>query len=1296
MVLSLLAAGIGLVALLGWILRLPQLTNFGTDLIPMAPSSAVLLLLYGIAIFLWVRMPLRRRSFWVGVVVGYGGLTVTLLLLVLACLDIHWSVEHLGMDAGKTASGVVLGHMSAVTAFCFILVSLSFLFSLLPWSKGFWRTALASGLSGLLLGISFVFLLAYLYGMPLLYGGKFIPPALNVLLAFMLLSLALLILAWPSTSSPPGGQSAAFPKTAFLLLLIFFILALGIITTGFLYYRQYERNYREEVEGQLSAVAELKVGELTQWRKERLGDGAILFRNAAFSSLVKRCFEKPEDAEAFRQLQAWMGKYTDKYDQIRVLDTQGVSRVVVPQPRAAMASVILQYLPDVLRSQQVTLQDFYKNEHDQRVYLAVLVPLFDEADNGRPLGALVMRIDPGTHLYPYIKYWPTPSRTAETLLVRREGHEALFLNELRFETNTALTLRVPLDHITRTAAQAALGREGIMVGTDYRRVSVVAALRTIPDSPWSLVARMDTAEVYAPIRQRLWQVVVMMGILLFGAGACIGLVWRNQYICGYRERAEVAESLRNSEVRFRRLFEAARDGVLILDAETGKILDVNPFLMEMLGYSHAEFLGRSIWELGFFKDIVASQSSFSELQQKEYIRYDDKPLAAADGRRIDVEFISNVYLVNDRKVIQCNIRDITERKQAAESFRQSEGRFRCLLQSVSSVAVQSYGPDGVARYWNQASEQIYGYTAQEAIGRNLLDLIIPAEMREAVKQAMQQMAQTGQPIPASELSLQRKDGSRVSVFSSHAIVQMPGSEPELFCIDVDLTERKRMEESRARLATAVEQATETIVITDPKGTIVYVNPAFEKTTGYTCEEAIGQNPRILKSGKHDAEFYRQMWEVLCAGKVWSGRIINKRKDGTLYEEDANLSPVIDEAGMIVNYVGVKRDVTREALLEQQLLQAQKLEAIGRLAGGVAHDFNNILAVILMHASELNEDTAITLVQSDGLNEIVMAAERGANLTRQLLAFSRRQVMQLRSLDLNDVVAGVAKMLQRLIGENIELHTRLAPGDVQVWGDAGMIEQVLLNLVVNARDAMPDGGQLFIELDRIVADEVPDVRHKGQAGDFVRLTVRDTGYGIAPEHLPHIFEPFYTTKAAGKGTGLGLSTLHGIVEQHHGWVEVESQLGQGTVIHIYLPRLLEVKPVKSEHQAVALVGGGHETILLVEDEPSLRMLAVRVLNHYGYRVFEAANGMAALEVWRQHHSEIDLLLTDIIMPEGLSGGKLADQLLAEKAGLKVIYMSGYSGQETGNTLNLREGRKFLQKPFLPIKLVQTVRDCLDKT
>jgi PAS domain S-box-containing protein len=494
---------------------------------------------------------------------------------------------------------------------------------------------------------------------------------------------------------------------------------------------------------------------------------------------------------------------------------------------------------------------------------------------------------------------------------------------------------------------------------------------------------------------------------------------------------------------------------------------------------------------------------------------------------------------------------------------------------------------------------------------------------------------------------------------------------------------------------ALEAAANAIVITDRKGAIEWANSAFTSFTGYALDESQGRNPgALLKSGRHDAAFYRALWDTILADQVWCGEIINRRKDGSLYTEEMTITPVKNQQGDIAHFIAVKQDITRRKLLEEQLRQSQKMDAVGRLAGGVAHDFNNMLAVILMNASLLRLPDASGQGSEEQVRQIVMAAERAANLTRQLLLFSRRQVMQQRTVELGEVVTGMVKMLQRIIGEDIILQTRFAPGGLLVHGDPGMLEQVLLNLAVNARDAMPGGGEIAIELERVDLDLTSALHPKSQPGAYIRLSVRDTGCGIAPEHLSQVFEPFFTTKEIGKGTGLGLATVHGILEQHHGWIEVESRLGQGTTFFLYLPRLNDETVRSYRQNSAPKVRGGKETILLVEDEMVLRLLTARSLEGCGYRVLTAPTGAAALNLWSEQAGRVDLLLTDVVMPEGVSGGQLAEQLRAQQPSLKVLFMSGYPGDVAGRGLDLREGKNFLQKPFISAQLAQAVRDCLD--
>lgn len=641
------------------------------------------------------------------------------------------------------------------------------------------------------------------------------------------------------------------------------------------------------------------------------------------------------------------------------------------------------------------------------------------------------------------------------------------------------------------------------------------------------------------------------------------------------QHKQAQEALQVSETQYRRLFEAAKDGILILDAETGKITAVNPFLTNLLGYAEKEILGQKLWEIGPFKDIKISQIAFQELQSEEYIRYEDLPLETRDGRSIAVEFISNVYLSAHKKVIQCNIRDITERKRAEAQLR---------LQSA-----------------------------------------------------------------------------------------------------------------------ALNAAANAIVITDRAGFIQWVNPAFSELTGYTAAEALGKNPReLVKSGQHDQAFYKDLWDTILSGQVWRGEIINRRKDGTLYTEEQVITPLRDVHDEISHFIAVKQNITTRQQLEaqnqkltEQFYQAQKLDSIGQLAGGIAHDFNNMLVPILGYAELAQAQVAPDTKLYAYLNQIKDAGRRAADLTRQILVFSRQQMLEMKPLDLNPIISQFEPMLRRLIGEDIDLQIRLTANLPPLKADKGQLEQVLLNLVVNARDAMPAGGTLVIETGQVVLDEAYVAQHiEAQPGPQLVLAVSDTGQGMDAVTQQRIFEPFFTTKSRGQGTGLGLATVFGIVKQHGGSIWVYSELGRGTTFKIYLP--LAESPVPAAEPELPEAGslGGTETVLLVEDEASVRQLVGETLGAYGYRVLETGEPEQSLALAAAHEGPIHLLLTDIIMPQ-MDGLKLYRQLVLSHTGLKVLYMSGYTDNIIAYHHVLDEATAFLQKPFTLHSLLQRVRAVLGK-
>ena len=506
--------------------------------------------------------------------------------------------------------------------------------------------------------------------------------------------------------------------------------------------------------------------------------------------------------------------------------------------------------------------------------------------------------------------------------------------------------------------------------------------------------------------------------------------------------------------------------------------------------------------------------------------------------------------------------------------------------------------------------------------------------------------------------------------------------------------RARLAQTQRRLTAAIEQAAESIVILDTEGAILYVNPAFERITGYSRAEAVGQTLHILNSGKHDAAFFKNLWATVSAGEVWHGRIVNKQKDGTLYTDETTVTPVRNESNTIVNYVEVKRDVTRELELEEQYRQSQKMEAVGQLTAGIAHDFNNLLTAINGFAELMQFELSVDDPRQELVVKILRSGKRASDLIRQLLAFSRKQIIEPRVLDLNAVVTDMDRMLQRIIGENIELQTILIRDLWPVKADPSQIEQVIVNLAVNARDAMPGGGKLIIETANVMLDEDYAADHVGaEAGEHVLLAVSDTGVGISEDVRARIFEPFFTTKQAGKGTGLGLATVYGIVKQSGGNIWVYSEEGVGTTFKVYLPRGAESRRTLDHPEIGQEMPLGKETILLVEDEAGVRDLARVVLQRQGYTVLEAADGQQAVQLADGHSGPIHLLLTDVVMP-GSNGKTLAQNLIQTHPEMSVLFMSGYTNEAIAHHGVLEPGVAFLQKPFHPMTLARKVRKVLD--
>jgi two-component system cell cycle sensor histidine kinase/response regulator CckA len=514
-------------------------------------------------------------------------------------------------------------------------------------------------------------------------------------------------------------------------------------------------------------------------------------------------------------------------------------------------------------------------------------------------------------------------------------------------------------------------------------------------------------------------------------------------------------------------------------------------------------------------------------------------------------------------------------------------------------------------------------------------------------------------------------------------------------IETHLKQRQHRtsEETRQKLRHSVEQSPDLVMITNSAGILEYVNPAFETLTGYTSAEVIGQTLGILKSDQQSGELYEEMWNTVLSGKVFHGTVLNRKKNGETLVIEKAITPMRNSGGQITHFISTGRDITDQRKLESQLQQSQKMDAIGMLAGGVAHDFNNLLLVISACAELVLDSLGAEDPSRKKMDEIITATRRAAELTRQLLAFGRKQMQSLRVLDLNTVVGEISRMLPRLIGEDIQLL--FVPGQdlVKVKADPAQIEQVVMNLATNARDAMPGGGKLIIETSNVCLDQAYVQKHViVPAGEYALLSVSDSGEGIPAEHLNHIFEPFYTTKDAGKGTGLGLATAYGIVKQSEGFIWVYSEPGLGTTFKIYLPRVHRASEVERP-PVIPSSPGGRETVLVVEDEAAVRASTTEFLIGRGYTVLTAENGVDALQVSRNYSGPVQLMITDVVMPK-MSGPQLAIQLAAERPGMKTLFVSGYAENTVLRHGNVDVTARFLSKPFSLSTLANKIREVLE--
>ncbi|MHB8772332.1 MAG: PAS domain S-box protein [Syntrophales bacterium] len=783
-------------------------------------------------------------------------------------------------------------------------------------------------------------------------------------------------------------------------------------------------------------------------------------------------------------------------------------------------------------------------------------------------------------------------------------------------------------------------------------------------------------------------------IVLFSAGHYASIRRLNRELRKTLARQkDVEASLRESETRYRHLVESAHDWIWEVD-QNAVYTYASPHIRELLGYEPAEVIGKTPFDFmsaaearrvrALFEAIAAERRPFRNLENINLHRDGFPVILETNGTPIiDAGGSLRGYRGMDR--------DISERRKYLDMLHESEERYRLLVElSPEAIVVHS---EGTVVYINPAGANLFGAPAPEALlGKPVREFVHP-DSWDRFAGRMRQILEKKEHVPPAELLYRRLDG-RVFTGESWGVPITFAGKPASLASIRDVTDRKQAEEDRVRLASAIEQSGEIVVMTDRAGSIEYVNPAFSRITGYTAEDAVGKNLAMLKSGRQSEEFYQEMWDTLTGGRTWRGHFVNRKKDGSLFEEEATISPVKNAAGEITHYVAVKRDVTEQLKIEKQLSQAQKMEAIGTMAGGIAHDFNNILGAISGYTELSLAKTPVDSRVKYYLEQIHTAGQRAINLVKQILEFSRQTEKERIPLSLTPLIKEAAKLLREIMPATIEIRLNLRAEADTVLADATQIYQILMNLCTNAYQAMKEkGGVLEILLDgREIGEDPADELRGLSPGRYVALTVRDTGEGIDPVIVKRIFDPFFTTKKIGEGTGLGLSVVHGIVKSYGGKITVESRLGEGSSFHVYFPRIREVRE-ESPREAQRPSVGGQASIMLVDDEAMLASLTKEMLEDRGYAVAALTDSVAALETFRADPGRFDLVITDQTMPE-MTGLDFAASITAIRPDIPVILCTGFLDSAIEERTAKAGIRAVVAKPVRMKRLLEMIQDLLN--
>ncbi|MFA5804736.1 MAG: PAS domain S-box protein [Melioribacteraceae bacterium] len=979
---GLLAATIGTLALLGWILGVPVLASFSSGLIPMAPSTAILFISFGAAILLRTRFPKSSWFYNTGIIIGSISTLIALLLFLLSSFGIHLAVEHLGFKIEGSITGAPFGYISPLTALCFVLAGLSFLISLSS-SEQRKQMLVALSFAFLVILVSIILLLAHLFGTPLLYGTQFIPPALSTSLAFFFLGTALLAFISPKVWQYKSETDAASTRSSIILIFVFVVLSVGIISAGYFYYKHNEKEFRLGKEREISFVADLKINVLTHIRKGWVENASLFYENTVFSTLVDRYFNNPKDIEAHRQLRTWLSQFkiVNQYNNLCLHDAKGIERFALPDLPEPHSSTYKDKISEAIKSGKITIADFYRNEYDQHIYLNIFVPILDPKNNSRVNGVLSLRIDPESYLYPYIKSWPTQSKTSETILVRREGDDVLYLNEVKLKQNTALSLRIPLKNKTVMEVRAVLGEEGIVEGYDYRDIPVLAYIHHIPNSPWFIITKMDFAEVYAPLRERLWLMIFLITALLFGSGTSVAVVWRQQRVRFYKERYSDVEHIQKLNRVYALLSNINKAIVRVHDIDRlfndicRIAIEDGKFLMAWIGMVNTDSKKvEVVASAGFTSDYLAKINIDLNDEKRSQgptgrtiisgshfisnnIEHDESMIpwredALKLGYRSSASFpikvfgkVSGVFNMyssevgffdkDEIKLLDELAMDISfalefiereaQRKRTEEALQESEEGFRRLFEeSTDPILLLN---QKCFFNCNPAALSILQLKSKDEIGNKTpwdLSPEFQPDGKLSSEKAVEMISTAKQNgYHRFEWVHTKKDGTNFFVEVMLTPIALHGE--EIFhVIWRDITERKRAEEALVKSEEKHRRLVENLgkeyffYRHDTDGVFSYVSPSVTEMLGYSEQEFLTHHTKYQTDNSINKEAVRHTELSIKGQQQTPYEVEIYHKDGSIRWLEVTELPLRDDNGKVNAVEGIAKDITERKLAEEEL------------------------------------------------------------------------------------------------------------------------------------------------------------------------------------------------------------------------------------------------------------------------------------------------------------------------------------------------------------------------------------------